>query len=334
MRYYILIFLFVLLSCRNEKAFQKAIIKPSRVDSLSTEAQVENLIHSIDSNYQGFKLASLINAHTPYQPKIDSLIKALAVKHNIDKTYYKEDFDTNGFTDVLVIGNHAYGQFNTFVILNYGNGSYQIKSLLRDHMWLVAPEIKNIKGSPVIIAHQPKLDFTAYPPELYTDSKPLVYKFNNFIEYKSEPSKHVIEKIEFAAEPCFGTCPVFQINIDSKRKASFIAQYYNFSSERGAPAEDKYFEGEIGESEYTDIHSILNYIDFPTLNNEYSVGYTDAPGVTLRITYDGGKIKEISDYGQKGSYGLMAIYDIFRELRFNQNWQSAKEPKEIRIHEF
>jgi len=127
---------------------------------------------------------------------------------------------------------------------------------------------------------------------------------------------------------------MFEIKINRDRKSSFIAQHYNFSTERDAPAENKYFEGVIKKEDFESITSTLNYIDFTNLNSQYSVMYTDAPSATLKITYDNGKVKHIEDYGKKGTYGLIALYEMFNNLRFNQDWKPTKEPEGIRINNF
>jgi hypothetical protein len=75
------------------------------------------------------------------------------------------------------------------------------------------------------------------------------------------------------------------------------------------------------------IVNILNYIDFKNLKDSYSVGHTDAPTAKLKVTYDNGRTKYIEDYGMRGNYGLIATYDMFRDLRFNQKWAKAEEVK-------
>lgn len=42
--------------------------------------------------------------------------------------------------------------------------------------------------------------------------------------------------------------------------------------------------------------------------------------VNLKITYDGGKIKNIQDYGAMGSKKLIKVYIQLFELRKTQNW--------------
>jgi hypothetical protein len=51
------------------------------------------------------------------------------------------------------------------------------------------------------------------------------------------------------------------------------------------------------------------------------VGWTDDQTCTLKITYDNGKTKTITDYGKIGTYGLNRVYSILFSLRQNQKWK-------------
>jgi len=66
---------------------------------------------------------------------------------------------------------------------------------------------------------------------------------------------------------------------------------------------------------------LINYIDFANLEKDYAVNWTDDQSCTLKIVYDGNKIKEIRDYGLIGTFGLKKLYEQLFELRFNQNWK-------------
>ena len=44
-------------------------------------------------------------------------------------------------------------------------------------------------------------------------------------------------------------------------------------------------------------------------------------GAKLTVTYDGGKVKSIKDYGFRGPFGLQAIHRKFLDLREYQHWK-------------
>lgn len=338
---YLFFIVLLSISCQNEKGFIRASHTASKLDSITTEKEIETLIHTIDSGYKYFKLRSIINLKSQFSGKQDSITRRAAIKYGITKTFYKEDFDNNGFTDLLVIGDHHYCQdttfchFDSFVILNHGKDSLQIKRLVNGHSESLAPQIIYKDSQPIINIHTTKYIVGAKVPFKISEvTIPVIYKFDNFIELQFKPVKHNIKKIEFATSPCLGTCPVYQINIEENRTAKFIAQYYNFNKDKNSGEDNKFFTCTILPKDYNDLIDLLNYIDFEKLDNQYFVTHTDAPSVDLIITYDNGKIKKISDYGQRGSYGLIALYEKFSKLRFNQKWIPAKEPKGIRINPF
>ena len=69
------------------------------------------------------------------------------------------------------------------------------------------------------------------------------------------------------------------------------------------------------------LEEILNYCEFDNLDKEYTVMHTDDQTGDLKITYNNGKVKTISDYGMIGTYGLKILYKKLAELRFNQKWR-------------
>src|SRR5690606_8753996 len=123
---------------------------------------------------------------------------------------------------------------------------------------------------------------------------------------------------------CFGTCPQFRIEIDKNREAVYEAIRFNFSKEFNSPSPEGSFKTKINEPEFQLILKKLNEMDFPTLEERYKVPFTDAQTANLKIIYDGGKEKIITDYGMMGTPELKELYQLFLELRENQNWEKIK----------
>jgi hypothetical protein len=151
----------------------------------------------------------------------------------------------------------------------------------------------------------------------------LTFKFGNFIEYNENPKINKISKIEFATSGCFGTCPVYKLTLNRDSLSIFNAQYYNFNKNREVTygKEEGVFTTTINKIEFDKLEEILNYCDFDNLYKEYSVMHTDDQTGDLKITYNNGKVKTISDYGMIGTYGLKTLYKKLAELRFNQKWR-------------
>lgn len=140
----------------------------------------------------------------------------------------------------------------------------------------------------------------------------------------SSNMKYDIERIEYFTSVCFGTCPQFKIEMDKNRSAVYEAIRFNFSKEFGSPSPEGTFTGKINENDFDLILKKLNEMDFPTLQDNYRVKYTDVQTANLKIIYDGGKEKTITDYGMMGTPELEELYQLFLALRENQNWEKIK----------
>jgi len=277
----------------------------SKIDGIKSKKEVENLIHSLNEKYKEF---------------------AITEKSLNTQPFSKGDFDKNGLTDLLAMGGFPVyfigsetikREFDDriFVVMNFGKDSLEIKSLT--------------KG----MGHNHNLAF----PKIVNDTiitigqRNLIFKFGDFIELNPNPKNYEIEKIEYQTTHCFGTCPVFSIEINKDKTGLFEASDYN--SETGISIVDLdrkknnskeikgTFRAIIKDDSFSEIINLVNYIDFPTLKDHYSVDWTDDQTCILKITYNNGQTKELEHYGLIGSYGLARLYQLFFELRFNQIWK-------------
>ena len=277
----------------------------SKIDSIKSKKEVENLIHSLNERYKEF---------------------AITEKSLSTQPFSKGDFDKNGLTDLLAIGGFPVyfigsdtikREFDDriFVVMNFGKDSLKIKSLT--------------KG----MGHNHNLAF----PKIVNDTiitieqRNLIFKFGDFIELNPNPKNYEIEKIEYQTTHCYGTCPVFSIEINKDKTGLFEASDYN--SETGISIVDLHrkknnskeikgtFRAIIKDDSFSEIINLVNYMDFPTLKDNYSVNWTDDQTCILKITYNNGQTKEVRDYGLIGNYGLARLYQLFFEMRFNQIWK-------------
>jgi len=122
---------------------------------------------------------------------------------------------------------------------------------------------------------------------------------------------------------CFGTCPKFYISILKDKSSVFKAEKFNLESEEAKEIKG-IFNTTLSDNSFSEIISLLDYIDFPSLNDKYAVGWTDDQTCILTITYNNGQVKTISDYGLIGTFGLDRLYELMFNLRFNQNWKLDK----------
>lgn len=183
LKYLALLFFFI--SCKKEDSnLKKTEYKTSRIDSLNSIMEVENFIHSLDTN--------LIN-------------------YNLNKThsYCKGDFDQNGLTDLFVIGKFHESREKPFAFMNYGKDSINTIQIEDVGKYLVPKVIRENNIDFLIVSRD-------YHFEKRTDK--LIFKYGGFINYNSKPKKYQIQKIVFTGFDIRGE---YEISIDNKLNATF-----------------------------------------------------------------------------------------------------------------
>jgi len=126
-------------------------------------------------------------------------------------------------------------------------------------------------------------------------------------------SKSNISKIEFQADACFGTCPIFTMVILNDGTATYDAKEYN--------KQEGQFKTTIRQKQLDSLIRLFQQVDFFDLKNNYRAPMTDQPTYTLTVTLKDGKKKTIEDYGPSGPAGLERIYDFIFSLRNTQDWK-------------
>ena len=122
-----------------------------------------------------------------------------------------------------------------------------------------------------------------------------------------------ISQIDFEADGCYGTCPIFAMTISNDGMAKYDAKMFN---ERQGE-----FKTTIKKPQLVRLLNLIAKSDFFSLNSEYSVDYTDQPTYKLTIKLTNGKIKTIEDYGPNGPEKLKLVYKKIFSLRQSQDWK-------------
>ncbi|WP_298901603.1 DUF6438 domain-containing protein [uncultured Psychroserpens sp.] len=317
----IILTIILLHSCAKEKSTLKETIKRTKVDSISNLNELRTFIKTTDSTLNQFLYA------TPKSYNQEGFHVA-KIKRRLDSmfpniTFIKEDFDANGFTDLIITGAFYQHSFKVMAIMNYGN----------DHYAPIPLTLSLINDFPIY----PKLVYKDEIPavELYSISNyaenfengisktTLVYKYGRFIDFNEEGEDYQISQIEYRAEGCFGTCPVFELVLNENAKSSFIARYHNFSKtlKIDPNKEEGYFETTIAKDKFSELCEIINYLQIKNLSDSYFAGGTCQPSCTLKVYFTDGTVKTIEDYGKSGTNGLYYLYRKLSDLRFNQDWE-------------
>ena len=143
----------------------------------------------------------------------------------------------------------------------------------------------------------------------------LIFDKTHFIEYNQTPRDYQIQRVAFSTTECYGTCPVFSLQMDHSGSATHQAGKH--SKKQGT------FAATIDAPARSELWSLLNYLNFPKLQDHYAISATDNPTYTLLITYADSKVKTIEDYGGEGTFGLRRIYELLFRLRTTQAWQKV-----------
>ncbi len=296
----------ILFSC-NERAQNNVFKKLNYIDSIKNKEEILSLLTSIDSSYKYFELKDSLSI------KNNRILKYF--KKRSRPSWEKGDLDQNGLTDILITGTEE--DFASYILCILDKGkSYEIIPIAPPfgYDYVFATIEKNtIKYKRLYYK-----DFDTTPR---ISSKNLIYKYSRFIEENKKPSNHQIQSIHYSTSACYGTCPIFELNINKNRTANWTASAFN-------TIDDKDIEGQfstiVEQKYYNEIIDILNYINFETLEDEYAVNWTDDQTSFLQINYDNGKTKSIRDYGLMGTFGLERLYQLLFDLRKNQKWVPSK----------
>jgi hypothetical protein len=325
-----LLFFTIFITCKkNDNA------KISEIDNLKSQTEVQNLIRKNFKDLSKYEVKKIQDFK-----RNDFVCEAnvkLADELGVNESFYRTDFDKNGFTDLLIIGDDfsCYGgmdescSFRPIVLLNFGNEKYKIVNISQNFDDYYTPKIVSKNGQNLLEIYRTRIkDWENKITYKNPQKQILAYKFDDFIEYNSNNQNYIpIQKIEFSTSGCYGTCPVFDLEINQNQDAKFIAKQFNFNKEleTWSDKNEGTFQTKIKDKDFNTLIKLLAYIDFPQLENNYSVNWTDDQTVELKIIYSSGKIKTISDYGASGSYGLKKVYKLLFDLRQNQNWKKIDE---------
>src|SRR5690606_30246669 len=139
----------------------------SIIDNLNTSQEIENYIRNNFEFYEKFQLKSILEFERSNRNS-DIETKKLAKELNLIQSYFKADFDNNGYTDLLVIGDSyncvSRGEkscsFDVFVLMNYGKNDIQMHDLIRESGESMVPVISQIEKQPILLIYNgDKIDY-------------------------------------------------------------------------------------------------------------------------------------------------------------------------------
>ncbi|MBS7563820.1 hypothetical protein KHS38_05340 [Mucilaginibacter sp. Bleaf8] len=283
------------------------------IDSLHSDQQVLDFVVRLDKRFRSSE-----NVKMTIQPT-DTLVKKLdcqgiAKQWNI-RSWEKADFNHDDKTDLLVYV-YWYNQFYLFTVMDNGNNTFKTLWLTKDHY-----EPCQL-AKPVMVENQQFLLYYARKHRMksmteFIDTSTidtLVYMKGNFVELNRKPAKYHIKSIKFRTSGCFGTCPIFELNIAADGTAKYVAEGYN--PKQGS------FKGKLSPNRLQELLSLINYINIKKLQDNYQVNWTDDQTGNLSIQFTDGSTKSIRDYGMQGTFGLSLLYNMLSALRESETWHN------------
>jgi len=227
----------------------------------------------------------------------------------IKEKFLKMDINNDGLTDMIVNGKYL------FVVLDNGNSDFNFHFIDRGSFLIRQYLLVSLDTS----GSQPKIIVKDYDEEARYEKKvirpnfdTLIFKYGGLVEYHTDTDSLEIAKLSFSTTMCFGTCPVFELDILADGTAEYHAQKYN--------PEEGVFKGKIDGNELTRLFALIKYINVRKLSDNYRVNWTDDQTCYLKVKYKNGMTKSIQDYGLIGTFGLEHLYNILFALRASQTW--------------
>jgi hypothetical protein len=282
-----------------------------KLNSVNSAAEVEAIVAELDKHYDRFRVNTALSFADDNCFRLADLSKLNAIT--------KADFDKNGFTDLLVIG--TLGSHPVILSL-MGSATEKIDMHIITKRWRRSCSIGLVlhEDGNTLIEFKHFNSYADVPDNEVFKSVKLAFKFGDFIEYNPAPKKYNIEKIEYKYSGVWIPGSAFSIEINSNRKGRYMTENPEFLSQKHN--EHINFHGTIPDSLQAEIIGLLDYSDFPNLNDSYAVTSTDNSTGILKITFDGGKIKTIRDYGLIGTYSLNRIYQMMDSLKGSIVWKA------------
>ncbi|MBC6988818.1 hypothetical protein [Hymenobacter sp. BT491] len=289
---------------------------PNQIDALNSAADITRFVQQIGGrDYHTYTVSDTLR----FKDKRceTQLAKAGA------KAWQKADFDGNGYSDLLLIGRDADAKSNVVCVLDSGNNRFYIEPFERQFFRTCAvPQV-------VYDGVLPLIRYVDYANSFYnTDSLSdrqeflLTHRFGGFVEYTRKEYQYQIEKIEFTSSFAYHTSSQSELTIGADGKATYSFTEAPILAPANITAE--HLTATISPRAYDEIASLLIYLNFPRLRNEYRLTLNHIPRSTLTVTYNRGRKKVIYDVGEAGTFGLRQVYALLHQLRRTQVWQPVQ----------
>lgn len=308
---YIFLFvsLFLILSCEKKDL---------------TDKEVLEIIHA-DENYEDLQLKTDFLTGENFIDSIKSFRKVIETENL--KPIYKADFNNDGKEDYLVNleypkdrSGNVFRMYidlesdskNTIILLS-SSDDYKILNVGKKRVYdIFAAKIINYKGQNLIKVLNFKANFDDRNDILKFDT--LMIKNNQLTEFVNKRSNNNISEIKFTQFG--GYAPGVYYTLSLKNDSTILDSKFYKKLDGNFIASNK--------QDFENLALYLNNIDFKNLKDNYFIECSDCSAIETKIVYDNGKVKTIYDYGERGSLGLVKLYDSIHAIMEKQKWQKIE----------
>jgi len=290
----------------------------AQIEKLKTTDEVVQFVNKVVHDYDS--ISSKMSFWLIGRGPLDSLANIYHLK-----TFEKADLDGNGTTDLIFNGSRYYrfssehiGHPVSLAILSFGKDSFYVSDLGLTQFEDIASRLLLLDGKSYIQTIRVTQTHTGAEYHIIYHIDTLAWAFNSFIE-KGLPVKRKVTQIDYNCWNglAFEGNMTLRITNDSVRLKK--EKYEELKGLEGGGV----FLTRLDLKTSQRLYGLLDAMDFVRLKDNYAIDGYDATTGTLRVVYDDGQTKLISDYGTCGTHGLAEIHELLYGLTETQHWVNA-----------
>ncbi len=247
------------------------------------------------------------------------ILDSLELRTGLIVHWIKTDLNNDGQTDLLIVTN------STLYAILSNNNRYTITTtnyIMKYNRYCntrILPTVKSIDNTPLILLYHYKTknsDDFRHPTQyeaLECDS--IILLCGLFLTYNSNPVFRPIDRVTLDDNGvCEGNCPDIHVSF------SLISQQIEYTVSYHEPPFKKY-NGIFSKEKTLRAFHMIQYTNFLRFAKEYGQEclMTDQTTASWAITYNDGKIKTLSDYGEFGNASLNTIYHFLVDDLLTEN---------------
>ena len=155
--------------------------------------------------------------------------------------------------------------------------------------------------------------------DVNTKSLKLNFEKNIILEFSkikySENEGENFDKIIISRSPCFGSCPINDIEINKNGTVNYSGADHN--------SKNGFFKSKINSNQFDEIEQNLKKTNYLNLEDKYSANWTDDQEVSVTFVKDNKIIKSITDYGRQSPklfrINIEPLTSLYQKLKLVEN---------------